>query len=186
LRIRNSIILRRKNYAVVFEDLRELDKGTKYYAVCLTFIDTEDETRRLQTYANSYDFKIDDDELVNYFGIITNNRHAGSPVWGLYTAFNMATPSQYHELAEEYHNLIVNHIDNREHNEGFCCYMARHNRTDQYGNQIFRSGKNTAKTRLLRPTLYDAIGGDTTISFCYRRENELTDTEIILALNREH
>lgn len=60
--------------------------------------------------------------------------------------------------------------------------MARHNGNDSYGNRILRSAKNTAKTRLLRPTLFERVGRDKTISFCYRQENELDDATIILAL----
>ena len=33
------------DYVVVFEDLRELDRGSKYYSVNLTFIDMANETR---------------------------------------------------------------------------------------------------------------------------------------------
>lgn len=36
-------------YVVVFEDLRKIDKGTKYYAVMLTFIDRNDENRILKS-----------------------------------------------------------------------------------------------------------------------------------------
>ena len=56
-------------YVVVFEDLREIDRGTKYFAVCLTFIDINDENRRLETYVNSYRFNKSDEELIDFFGI---------------------------------------------------------------------------------------------------------------------
>lgn len=62
---------------------------------------------------------------------------------------------------------VIKTIDMRENNEGFCCYMARHNGEDFHGEQIYRSAKNTAKTRLLRESLFNLLGNDKTISFCY-------------------
>ena len=136
-------------YVVVFEDLREIDRGTKYYAVMLTFIDKNDEERILETYANSYDFQINDEEI------------------------------------KEYYRTVLEVIDKREHNEGFCCYKARHNGKKANGEQIYRSGKNTAKTKLLRESLFNRIGNDKTISFCYRQENELSDSQIISNLDKK-
>lgn len=44
--------------------------------------------------------------------------------------------------------------------------------------------KNTAKTKLLRESLFKRIGSDKTISFCYRQENELSDSQIISNLDK--
>ena len=40
--------------------------------------------------------------------------------------------------------------------------------------------QNTAKTRLLRESLFNLLGNDKTISFCYRQENELDDANKLL------
>ena len=168
------------SYVVVFEDLRELDKGTKYYAVMLTFIDKNDENRILKTYANSYNFNASDEELRDYFEI--HGDGCGKGIWNLYNSFNSDMPDSYTPLDNQYSNTVLNIIDEREHNEGFCCYMARHNGKNSSGEQINRSGKNTAKTKLLRETLFNILGDDKTISLCYRQEGELSDSEIIANL----
>ena len=170
-------------YVVVFEDLREIDRGTKYYAVMLTFIDKNNERRILETYANSYKFQVNDEEIKEYFGI-EGYRHCGNPIYTLYCQFNKIVPTEYSPLQKKYRNTVLEVIDKREHHEGFCCYKARHNGKNKYGEQIYRSAKNTAKTKLLREPLFQRIGGDKTISFCYSQENELSDNQIISNLDK--
>lgn len=170
-------------YVVVFEDLREIDRGTKYYAVMLTFIDKNDEDRILETYANSYDFQVSDEEIKEYFRI-GGNRSYGNPILALYCELNRIVPTEYSPLQKKYYRTVLEVIDKREHNEGFCCYKARHNGKKANGEQIYRSAKNTAKTKLLRESLFKRIGSDKTISFCYRQENELSDSQIISNLDK--
>lgn len=173
-----------KEYAVVFEDLREIDRGTRYFAVCLTFIDINDENHRLETYVNAYRFNKSDEELIQFFGIVPQGRENGNMIWQLYNALNDATPDEYRPIKPRYKDYVAKTIDRRENNEGFCCYMARHNGKDSHGEQIYRSAKNTAKTRLLREALYNLLGEDRTISFCYRQENELDNATIVLSLQQ--
>lgn len=170
-------------YVVVFEDLREIDRGTKYYAVMLTFIDKRDEERVLETYANSFDFQVNDEEIKEYFRI-GGNRSYGNPILTLYGQLNEIMPTEYSPLQKKYHRTVLAVIDKRERNEGFCCYKARHNGKKANGEQIYRSAKNTAKTKLLRESLFKRIGNDKTISFCYRQENELSDGQIISNLDK--
>lgn len=170
-------------YVVVFEDLREIDRGTKYYAVMLTFIDKNDEERILETYANSYDFQVSDEEIKEYFRI-GGNRSYGNPILALYYELNRIVPPEYSPLQKKYYRTVLEVIDKREHNEGFCCYKARHNGKKANGEQIYRSAKNTAKTKLLRESLFKRIGNDKTISFCYRQENELSGSQIISNLDK--
>lgn len=170
-------------YVVVFEDLREIDKGTKYYAVMLTFLDKNDGERILETYANSYDFQVSDEEIKEYFRI-GGNRSYGNPILALYCELNRIVPTEYSPLQKKYYRTVLEVIDKREHNEGFCCYKARHNGKKANGEQIYRSAKNTAKTKLLRESLFERIGNDKTISFCYRQENELSDSQIISNLDK--
>lgn len=170
-------------YVVVFEDLREIDRGTKYYAVMLTFIDKNDEERVLETYANSFDFQVNDEEIKEYFRI-GGNRSYGNPILTLYGQLNEIMPTEYSPLQKKYYHTVLTVIDKREHNEGFCCYKARHNGKKANGEQIYRSAKNTAKTKLLRESLFKRIGSDKTISFCYRQENELSDSQIISNLDK--
>ena len=167
---------REKNYVVVFEDLRELGLGTQYYAVNLTFLDKDNPLHVLETYANSYSFQVNDIELRTFFGIKNSN---GNFLWNLYHAFNLAVPPSFTAISKEYKNIVLKTISKRDNDEGFCCFAVRRNGKRKNGEEIFRSGKNTAKTKLLRPSLYDLLGNERKISFCYRAENELTDAEII-------
>lgn len=169
-------------YVVVFEDLREIDRGTKYFAVCLTFIDINNVNHILETYVNAYGFNKSDEELIEFFGIVAQGQRGGNIIWQLYNELNAATPDEYHPIEERHKGYVISTIDRRENNEGFCCYMARHNGKDSHGEQIYRSAKNTAKTRLLRESLFNLLGNDKTISFCYRQENELDDATIALSL----
>lgn len=130
-----------KNRGVVFG--RPTVRKPENYAVMLTFIDRDDENRILRTYANSYDFKASDEEIRDYFYM--NGNGAGNGIWNLYNSFNNEMPDHYIPLTNQYRNTVLNIIDEREHNEGFCCYNARHNGKNANGEQINRSGKNTAK-----------------------------------------
>ena len=122
-------------YVVVFEDLREIDRGTKYYAVMLTFIDKHDEERVLETYANSFDFQVNDEEIKEYFRI-GGDRSYGNPILTLYGQLNEIMPTEYSPLQKKYYHTVLAVIDKREHNEGFCCYKARHNGKKANGEQI--------------------------------------------------
>ena len=102
----------------------------------------------------------------------------------LYCQLNKIVPTEYSPLQKKYYRTVLEVIDKREHNEGFCCYKARHNGKKANGEQIYRSAKNTAKTKLLRESLFKRIGNDKTISFCYRQENELSDGQIISNLDK--
>lgn len=173
-----------REYVVVFEDLREINRGTKYFAVCLTFIDILDEKHRLETYVNSYGFQKSDKEIMEFFGMKPSGKSGKSSLWQLYNELNKVTPTHYYPIEARYKDTVVKVIDRRENCEGFCCYMARHNGKDDNGKQIERSAKNTAKTRLLRPSLFQLLGKDKTISFCYRQEGEEDDATIALSLHK--
>ena len=149
----------------------------------LTFIDKHDEERVLETYANSFDFQVNDEEIKEYFRI-GGNRSYGNPILTLYGQLNEIMPTEYSPLQKKYYRTVLAVIDKREHNEGFCCYKARHNGKKANGEQIYRSAKNTAKTKLLRESLFKWIGSDKTISFYYCQENELSDSQIISNLDK--
>lgn len=167
-----------QEYAVIFEDLRELGKGTKYFAVCLTFIDMHNQKRTYETYANAYKFQNNDTGLLDFFGISPSNNKSSIPEWCIYEALNLATPEKYSPVEIRYKDVMINKTDSRERNEGLCCYGVKRN-----PQPYKRSAINTAKTRLLRPSLFERLGNDPSISFCYRKDKELTDAEIIASLN---
>ena len=91
---------------------------------------------------------------------------------------------EYRLIPKEYNNIILRKIESITGHEGFSCYSARHNCINSHGKQIFRSGINTSKTKILRPSLFKKLGADRTISFCYRNYNECCDNDIILQLDK--
>ena len=76
----------RHEYIVVFEDLRALNKGTKYYGACLTFLDMANDSHRLETYVNAYGFKESDEALRTFFEANSNSN--GNFIWNLKVALN--------------------------------------------------------------------------------------------------
>lgn len=169
------------DYVVVFEDLRELDRGSKYYSVNLTFIDMANETRIFKTYANAYGFNCKQSEICDFFEIMqsSNGSHG---LRTLCNVFNATTPKSFYQPKHEHIPFILQTIERHTNNEGLCCYAAKHNGKTADGRQKFRSAINTSKTKLLRPSLYEKIGGDETISFCYRELGSIKDSEILAKL----
>lgn len=173
------------DYAVVFEDLRAIDRGSRYYAVELTFIDMADENRILVIRANAYGLaETHLADAYNYFGIHQNGNGNFDPRWLIYRALNTACPESFVGHPENMKRHIINKVNNRDtaNGNGRYCFAARHNGLKSDGTPMQRSEFNTAKTKLLRENLYERLGkNDPTISFCYS-ENESdnkTDAEII-------
>jgi hypothetical protein len=121
---------------------------------------------------------------MDFFGIAPIGNPNGMPVWDLYLRFNEQTPEVYTPLADRHREYVIRTIEQRTHEEGSCCYMAKHNGKKANGEQKNRRAINTAKTKLLRPRLFELLGSDPTISFCYRKEGEKTDAEIVLSLRK--
>ncbi len=173
-------------YAVVFEDLHALGRDYDHYAVALTFLDMNDQNHKAEFRANANGFDASISEICDFFRIYPGRGNGKQAVLGIYEAFNNGCPDVYPGISEEFRDLLVAHTDRRDGNNGLCCYMARHNPTVGWRQQM-RTPVNTAKTRLLRPELFEEIGrDDPNISFCYRLENPLPDAEIIANLHKQH
>jgi hypothetical protein len=168
----------RHEYIVVFEDLRALNKGTKYYGACLTFLDMANDSHRLETYVNAYGFKESDEVLRTFFEANSNGN--GNFIWNLKVALNKSMPNEYRPLKEAVlREATLMIIDKRDKGEGRCCYKLRRNGKKSNGEQKYRTPENTAKTKLLRESLFKIFGDVKELSFCYRKENSLSDAEII-------
>lgn len=167
------------NYIVLFEDLRQLNEGSTYYGARITFIDEQDNQRILRVQVNANGFDAANSVIFDYFEINANGQ-SGRALQMLFDALNHSTPAQYTQISEIYKEEVLRSIQERDKEEGYCCYKTRSNGKKADGNQIYRTPENTAKTILLRPSLYNLIGKEhPEISFCYRKENELSDTEIL-------
>lgn len=74
---------------------------------------------------------------------------------------------------------IIHRLSQNDHENvnNPCCYSVKRNGIHN-GIQYRRTPFNSDKTKLLRENLYKMLDNDDTISFCYREDNPLSDTEI--------
>ena len=168
-----------KNYIVLFEDIANLKLNETKYIVLLTFIDKADENRTLRVKANENEFKFNVKEFREYFGIeFTPN--LGDIFKQFYQYFGNFVPEVCEQnFDDDTKRLVVNKLsqNDKENSNNLCCYAARRNGIYN-GVQHHRTPFNSDKTRLLRNNLYNMLGRDDTISFCYRESDSLSDTEI--------
>lgn len=175
------------NYIVLFEDLANLPLTDNGYLVLLTFIDKSDGNRILQTKANQYSFQLNAKEFRKFFGI-KYAPNLGDIFKQFYNYFNNFIPqTRILEFDDQAQKAMVNKLSRNDHENvnNTCCYAARHN--GKYnGVQYHRTPFNSDKTKLLRADLFDMLGGDDTISFCYREENPLSDLEICKQFHKQY
>lgn len=168
-----------RQYIVLFEDIENLRIVPNGFLVFLTFLDRADANRTLTTRANAYTFEIDARSFREYFGIEYAN-NLGDIFQQFYEIFNRAVPQG---IVQEYDDELTRAMVARlSRNDGdginnLCCYdVIHHSMVD--GRQRHRSPFNSDKTKLLRPNLFNLLGHDDTVSFCYRDHDPLSDEEI--------
>lgn len=167
------------NYIVIFEDIANLPLVAGKYLVLLTFIDKSDENRKLQVKANDYGFEFNVKQFRKYFGI-QYSPNLGDIFKQFYAYFGQFVPeSRVIHLDTETQQAVIKQLshNDRDNSNAQCCYKVIHNGIYN-GVQHRRTPFNSDKTKLLRPSLYETLGGDDTLSFCYRENNSLTDIEI--------
>lgn len=169
-------------YTVLFEDSKALGYNDQYVIAILTFIDDEDENRRLTVEANMQGFDgVPSHEIMDYFRI-QNYPSAKGFFPGFYSTFNEAMPDTYQAPQNRrIRDLCVVQLaerDNAPDPLAFLCFDARRNPVVE-GKQRHRSPFNTDKTKLLRKELFDLLGKDDTISFFYSRDKKASDAEIL-------
>lgn len=166
-------------YIVLIEDIANLPLVAKEYIVLLTFIDRANGTRTLKTKANEFRFSANAKEFREYFGIQYRD-NLGDTFKQFYAYLGtFISTSHVRKFDTETKQAIVNKLS---HNDGenidhICCYAAKRNGTYN-GIQHHKTPFNRDKTKLLRENLFSLLGSDDTISFCYRKENSINDTEI--------
>ena len=171
-------------YVVVFEDLRQIGEGRKYYAVCLTFLDRGNTNHTLKVLANVSGFDISDEKILDFFKI-HGNSPCNDPTAILFRTLDAAIPNCYVPIAHTLRDYVLDAIQRRDNDSGRCCYKVRRNGKKTDGSQKYRTAENTAKTKLLRPSLFELVGNDKELSFCYRKEDELSDAEILYNANKQ-
>lgn len=165
-------------YIVLFEDLNNLTINNNGYDVLLTFIDSDDETRKLSVMANSYRFEFEVKEFREFFHIEFSH-NLGNVFKQFYEYFNDFVPvtTNIHHTDQE-KRLTIERLNRNDNDNNICCYKLMRNPTVN-GKQHHRTMFNAQKCRMLKNDLYIHFERDDTISFCFREENELTTNEIL-------
>ncbi len=166
-------------YIVLFEDIKNLQLVAGEYIALLTFIDRLDGTRIFRTKANVFKFSAKAKDFREYFGI-QYAPNLGDILRQFYAYFGQFIPeARIMQFDAETQLAIVNKLSQNDHENinNLCCYAAKRNGVYN-GIQYHRTPFNSDKTKLLRENLFNMLGNDDTISFCYREENPLDDTEI--------
>lgn len=170
---------KKKTYIVLFEDIENLSFNAEEYIVHLTFIDRANGSHILRTKANTYKFKATAKEFREYFGI-EFAPNLGNIFRQFYSYFNGFVPTSRVKTFDTETKLAV--INKLSHNDKqnantLCCYTVMRNGIYD-GIQHYRSVFNSDKTKLLRPSLFEMLGSDNTISFYYREQDPLDDLAI--------
>lgn len=165
------------DYIVLFEDIENLKLVSNEYIVLLTFIDRANENHILQVKANQYKFEIAAKRFREFFGI-EYAENLGDIFRQFYVNFNNFIPQIANQNFDgETQNAVITKLNRNDNDNNTCCYAAKRNGKHN-GIQCHRTPFNSDKTRLLRRNLFDLLGGDDTVSFCYRAEDSLSDAEI--------
>lgn len=174
-----SFSYKKVSYIVLFEDIEHLPLVANNYIVLLTFIDRSDENRILQVKANTYSFDVEAKKFREFFGI-QYSPNLGDIFKQFYAYFGQfIPPSRVTKFDNETMRAVVKKLSHNDHDntKAVCCYKAIRNGIYD-GVQHHRTPFNSDKTKLLRPRLFDMLGRDDTISFCYRENDALKDIEI--------
>lgn len=165
------------NYVVLVEDIENLKMVIDNHIALLSFIDTTDENHVLQVKVSPYGFDIGAKKLREFFGIEWNE-NLGDIFKQFYSLLNAKIPPKVDndKLSADEEQEIINRLNKNDNDFSRCCFKIRRNPSGQH-----RTVFNADKTKILRPSLYEKFANDNTISFCYRENDELTDSEICLA-----
>lgn len=160
---------------VIFEDIKAIKNCTDpYYIAYLTFIDLDNNTRRLETLANTQKFSASIQQIRDFFHIQYQDNLIDF-LSHFYQYFQLQTPNKMPNLNNNLKQAIVEKINHRENNpNAIFCYKVKRNGKSINGKQCYRTAYNNDKTRLLYPDLYNYFKDDRTISFCYS-ENPLDE-----------
>ena len=171
-----------KNKYVVVVDLLAKDRDDKIWIVNLTFIDVNDEERKLEVKANSSSFDISVKEIRRFFKIQYSN-NIGNLLKQFYRQFQIYVPIYAKEIKnQKTKKVLLNYINRADNNEGLYLFKIIRNPKIN-GVQRHRTKHNGDKTRLLRPEIYELFYHDDTISFCYTDNPALekNNQELILS-----
>lgn len=169
----DSFIFRYKNQDyIVLVKLYDVDEVKPDYALLkLEFLRQGDIEDTLLVAANSAKLFVDARDLRAYFNI-EYGENIGDIINQFYKHLAQFIPQTVTNDKNDTQTRIMVHslsISEHEDPEKIYCKKVKRNPTRQDGTLGQRSPYNDNKTRLLRPVLYERLGADTNLSFCYSR-----------------
>lgn len=172
-------------YIVLVEDSNSLDTSDVSDLAVLTFVDERDTDRTLESVARWYGLSFNGGARAfrEFFHIAYSN-NLGDIIRQFTDYFKGFIPTKWAPLSKAAAELVVKRLDNRDRNESDFIYCYKLNRSSS-GKQMYRSDRNDNKTRILRPRLYEHVGKDRTISFCYSDDplKEASDGELLKSIS---
>ena len=163
------------------------EKG--YALVKLDFLHPDNFKHHLLVPANSRRLICDAMDLRIFFRILPDYEHLGNALRTLTKQLGYCTPTKANTAKSQTEKkaIVYELTDgNSEDAEKLYCFAVKRNPVlmDKETNeprQSKRSAYNDRKTKFLRPTLYEKLGKDDTLSFCYSNDPEMNyPDEVIL------
>lgn len=166
---------------------RYIGTPPKMALVELCFSDRADLDRTLCAPANSAMIDTDAKTLREYFGIQWAP-NLGDLLRQFTQELGHAIPDHLPTNLPDVENRAILHHLNRSDAQDptkLYCIGVRRNASRPDGTPGQRTAYNTQKTRMLRPALYEKLGGDPGLSFCYSSDpaDQLDDNTILERLS---
>lgn len=177
------------NYIVLVILYLPGEEKDQYALVKLDFLYPENFNHHLLVPANSLHL-IEDDFVLRKFFDLPEANHPGNAVQTLTKHLGYSTPTKVNISKPPVEKKAIIHKlsdGNSEDAEKLYCFAVKRNPVlidKETGKlrQLKRSAYNDRKTRILRSSLYQKLGKDDTISFCYSDDPEMDyPDEVIIA-----
>ena len=178
------------NYIVLVILYLPGEKVDKYALVKLDFLHPKDFKYHLLVPANSKRLIADDKELRIFFRL-PEQEYPGNALRTLIKQLGYCTPTKVNTSKPQTEKkAIVYKIsdENSDDAEKLYCFAVKRNPVlwDKEANtprQLKRSANNDRKTQFLRPTLYEKLGKDDTLSFCYSNNPKMDYSDELIIDN---
>ena len=163
------------------------EKG--YALVKLDFLHPDDFKYHLPVPANSKGLICGAMDLRIFFKIPPDYEHLGDALRTLTKQLGYCTPTKVNTAKSQTEKkAIIYELGDRNGDdaEKLYCFAVKRNpalwdNETKETRQLKRSAYNDRKTQILRPTLYEKLGKDDTLSFCYSNDPEMNyPDEVIL------
>ena len=179
------------NYIVLVILYSPEETKEKYALLKLDFLHPENFKHHLLVPANSNGLMADAMELRIFFRIPPDYEHLGDALRTLTKQLGYCTPTKVNTAkSQDEKKAIVYELSDgdSEDAEKLYCFAVKRNPVlvDKETNaprQSKRSAYNDRKTKFLRPTLYEKLGKDDTLSFCYSNDPKMNYSDEVIIDN---